>query len=124
MLQGIIEDLYGRFVDVVYRSRKGVLSRAQVLTLADGRIFTADQAFRDRLIDRQAYLDEAIAGMKKQLGIKTARVVTYARPGQFRQTVYSEAVGGVARAGTTINLISFQGLAPRPGVAFMYLWNP
>ena len=124
MLQGIIEDLYGRFINVVYKNRRKVLTRAQVLSLADGRIFTADQALQDKLIDREAYLGQTIAAMKKQLGIKRARVVTYARPGQFKQTVYSEAAGGIARTGTTVNIISFEGLAPKPGVAFMYLWNP
>ena len=124
MLQGIIEDLFGRFINVVYMSRRKVLTRAQVVALSDGRIYTADQALKDKLIDREAYLEQTIIAMKKQLGIKRARVVTYARPGQFKQTVYSEAAGGITRAGATINLISIDGLSPEPGVAFMYLWNP
>ncbi|MDA8327023.1 MAG: signal peptide peptidase SppA [Nitrospiraceae bacterium] len=125
MLQGIIESLYGRFTDAVYKSRRKELSRQQVLALADGRIFTADQALKEKLIDREAYLDEAINGLKKSLEIKKARVVTYARPGQFKQTIYSEAPGSVRTQNiVNINLISVEGITPEPGVTFMYLWNP
>ncbi|MDA8085458.1 MAG: signal peptide peptidase SppA [Nitrospiraceae bacterium] len=125
MLQSVIEDLYGRFINAVYKNRQKVLSRQQVLALSDGRIFTADQALKARLIDQEAYLDEAIKGLEKSLKITRARVVTYARPGQFKETVYSEApFGGRMQNGVNINLISIEGLAPEPGVAFMYLWNP
>ena len=134
MLQGIIEDLYGRFTNAVYQNRRKVLSRPQVLALADGRVFTADQALKEKLIDREAYLDETIAGMKKDLKIEKARVVTYARPGQFKPTIYSEApsggkasagyLSGTAELGVNINLISIGGFSPEPGVSFLYLWNP
>lgn len=124
MLQGIINNLFSRFIEVVGKNRKKNtgLTRQQLLALADGRIFTADQALKAGLIDREAYLDDAIAGMKKRLGIKEARVVTYARPSQYKPTVYSAAGLGAADGGL---LSLYTGsIWPKPGVRFMYIWNP
>ena len=74
-MQRIITQLYGRFVDVVAAGRKNVLSRAEVLKLADGRIYTADQALETKLVDRIGYMEDAIGGVKKSLGVAEARVV-------------------------------------------------
>ncbi len=131
MLQGIIDNLFSRFLDVVSenrnRGKEKKLTREQLLALADGRIFTADQALGNHLIDEEAYLDDAIGTMKKSLGIGKARVVTYARPSTFKPTVYSGAPFG-RKAPAYKDLISLYAdspsFSPDPGVSFMYLWNP
>ncbi len=126
MLQGIIDSLFARFMHVVSENRKKGLTQSQLLALADGRIFTADQALKNGLIDQEAYLDDAIVGLKKSLGITKARVVTYARPSTFKPTVYSSAPFKTESEAERSGLFSiFSGsLSPEPGVAFMYLWNP
>jgi protease-4 len=48
-LQSWIDDAYGQFVDVVVRERR--LSRAAVMKLADGRVFTGRQAKALGLVD-------------------------------------------------------------------------
>jgi protease-4 len=123
MLQGIIDELYARFVGVVYENRKNVLTEQEVRTLADGRILTAGEAYRARLIDKTAYLEETIGDMKKALGIEQARVVTYARPETFKSNIYS---GTPMQGPRVINLISINAeeLSLFSGVQFMYLWNP
>ena len=123
MLQGIIDNLYARFVGVVYESRKKALTRDEVKALADGRILTAEQALDAKLVDKVGYLEDAVADMKKALKTERAKVVTYARPGSFKPTIYS----GVPLPGQQIiNLISFgpDEFASSSGVKFMYLWNP
>ncbi len=120
-MQIIIHSLYGRFVDVIVDGRKP-LTREAVEKLADGRIYTADQALSARLIDRIGYLDSTIEGMKKNLGIEKASIIVYARPDSYKSTIYS----GLTPAAPQVNLISVNGqelLAP-PGVRFMYLWLP
>jgi protease-4 len=123
MLQGIIDRLYGRFVEVVCANRRPLLTGAEVRALADGRIMTAGEALESKLVDGVAYLDETIEAMKKALNITEAKVVTYARPADFKSNIYS---GATAQSPQVINLISInaEDLSLFSGVQFMYLWNP
>ncbi len=120
IVQSVIDQLHGRFVDVVVEGRKP-LAREAVLKLADGRIYTAPQALELRLIDRVAYLDGAIEGLKSALNLKNASVVVYHRPGTYRGSIYSEAGGNT----TVVNLLpqDLESLLPQ-GMRFMYLWAP
>jgi protease-4 len=122
MLQDIIDRLYSRFLDVVCANRQKLLTRQEVKALADGRIFTADQAHEAKLVDNVEYLDEAIDSMKKSLNIERARVVTYARPGTFKFNIYSEMP---LQMSSTVDLISKTANDLFfSGVQFMYLWRP
>ncbi len=122
LVQTIIDRLHGRFVDVVQARPNNHLSRAELESLADGRIFTADQALQVKLIDRTGYLDDVIDAMKKKLGLEKARVVTYYRPGSYKGSIYAEASPEVERFGTLLELI---GGGDRFGESqFMYLWSP
>jgi protease-4 len=53
-----IMDTYNIFVDIVSERRK--MPKNQVLKLADGRVFTGNQAFKNQLIDAIGGEDEAI----------------------------------------------------------------
>jgi protease-4 len=121
IFQGVIDQLYERFLQVVVTSRKN-LNMDQIRKLADGRIYTAQQALESGLVDQIGYLEDAITAAKHESGIKEARVVTYYRPGAYKQNIYSQMGGG----DRTVNLINFdlrslfQDGTPR----FMYLWMP
>src|SRR5262250_1794495 len=67
VFQGVIDDMFGRFVRLVAQSRK--IPEARVREFADGRIYTSDQALSLGLIDRIAYLDESLAMAKKAAGL-------------------------------------------------------
>jgi protease-4 len=122
ILQEVIDQLYGRFLDVVTAGRKD-LDRPAVAKLADGRIYTAQQALDHKLVDRVGYLDDAIGGVKSSLGLSKASVVVYYRPGSYKSTIYS----GLSEGGSPVfNLISIDGenLLSSQGVRFLYLWMP
>jgi protease-4 len=123
IMQGIIDTFHERFVHAVYEGRRPRLTKEEIEGLADGRIFTADQALSAKLVDRVGYLDDALAGMKASLRLQDARVITYYRPGDYRGTIYSGVPG--ASEGE-INLISIDkdSLDPLTGIRFMYLWKP
>jgi protease-4 len=123
MLQGIIDSLFARFVDVVYANRQKVLTEPQIRALADGRILTADEALAAGLIDKVAYMDEAIDAMKKSLNIEEARIISYARPGTFMSNIYSD-VPTPGPPVINLTLINIEALPGFSGVHFMYLWNP
>lgn len=80
IMQGIIDETYGRFVSVVAQGRG--LDEATVRRLADGRIYTGQQALNNKLVDELGDLPEAIDYAAKQAGISgTPRVITYQQPG-------------------------------------------
>jgi protease-4 len=123
IIQTVIDTLHERFVEVVYAGRKRLLSKEEVERLADGRIFTAEQALEVKLVDRIGYLDDAVKGMKSSLTLKEAKVITYYRPGSYKGTIYS---GFPQTSDNEINLVSINGdlLSLMPEVQFMYLWRP
>jgi len=123
IIQTIINTLHERFVKVVLAGRQPLLSKEEIERLADGRIFTADQALEVKLIDRVGYLDNAVEEIKKALKLKEAKVVTYNRPGSYKGTIYSGLPGA---SHTEINLVAINGdgLSSISGVQFMYLWRP
>jgi protease-4 len=126
MLQGIIDKLYTRFLEVVSTNRQKVLTEPEVKTLADGRVMTAGEALSAKLIDQVTYLEGAIDQMKGELKIEQARVVTYVRPQVFKSNIYSRYAEPPAQSPQVVNLISVNAeeLSLFPGVRFMYLWNP
>ena len=64
--QGAIDHFHARFVDVVFEGRKAhVQTRQQILALANGDIYTAQEAVDAKLIDEQGYLDAAIDKAKQ-----------------------------------------------------------
>lgn len=58
MLQSVIESTHGQFVRAVAEGRK--LPEAQVREIADGRIFSGEQALAIKLIDRLGTLQDAV----------------------------------------------------------------
>ncbi len=118
IMQEIIDSFASRFLDVIMARKNNQLERTELEKLADGRIYTAGQAFAAKLIDRTEYLDETIDKMKKALGIREARVVSYYRPGSYRGSMYSDAASGV-------NLININpgGLEMLTSPQFLYLWR-
>jgi protease-4 len=91
--------------------------------VADGRIFTADQAVSLNLVDRMGYLDDAVKQMREELGLREARVVAYYRPGSYRGTIYSVFPETPDRNFNVI-AINAGSLMEGSGVRFMYLWKP
>jgi protease-4 len=122
IMQGIIDSFADRFIDVVLARPNNRLSKEELKKLADGRIYTSDQAVRAGLIDGVEYLDDSVAAMKRKLGLEEAKVVTYFRPGSYRGSIYSEA-GAESRSLGIIN-INAGGLEMLAGPQFLYLWKP
>lgn len=122
IFQGVINAFYERFLTVVKEGRTN-LTADQVRKLADGRIYSGEQAKAAGLVDSIGYLDDAVELAKQQAGLAEARVVTYRRPGEYRQNIYSRLAGGGSGLAVLAELDPMtmaRGGAPR----FMYLWMP
>ncbi|MGI9350408.1 MAG: signal peptide peptidase SppA [Rhizobiaceae bacterium] len=82
MIDRVIQDSYNWFVDIVVDRRK--MTRAKVLTLADGSIFTGSQGLENGLIDAIGGEDRAISWLETEKKVSTdLEVIEYKpkRPG-------------------------------------------
>ncbi len=70
MQRALIQNIYQQFVSDVLAGRKKKLTRAQLLKLADGRVFTGQQAKTNGLIDELGGLHETIAAAAKLGNVK------------------------------------------------------
>ena len=122
IFQSVIDSFYHRFLAVVQEGRPN-LSADQIKKLADGRIYSGDQAREAGLIDEIGYLDDAIEMAKKKAGLTEARVVTYGRRGEYQNNIYSRLFGMSSGITGLVNLdllSMVRGGTPQ----FMYLWMP
>lgn len=117
--QEIIDQLYGRFLDIVLARQGNGLLRNELRKVADGSIYTASQALEAKLIDNTGYLDDVIRGMRKNIGDEKARVASYYRRGNYKGSIYAGAVekeGLEDLLGGGMDIMSSGG--------YMYLWRP
>jgi protease IV len=119
IFQSVIDDLYAQFVAKVVE-RRGIPAET-ARTIADGRIYTPEQALRLRLIDRIGYMNDVLEVARQAAGVSEARVIVYHRPREYRATYYA----GPSHAATGIEA-PVAGLAAMlgPGPRFLYLWWP
>jgi protease-4 len=121
IFQAMIDGFQARFLEIVTKGRRA-LSAEHLKVVADGRVLTGPQAVQLGLVDRIGYLDDAIETAKRAAGLPDARVVTYARPGSYKQNIYSQAQGESGlEALTRLDIMSLvRGGTPQ----FLYLWVP
>ncbi|MGD9611583.1 MAG: signal peptide peptidase SppA [Kiritimatiellia bacterium] len=113
LLQETIDAMHARFVDLVAQGRG--LKAGAVRPLADGRIFTAAEALKNKLVDAIGYWDEAFAEMAALLGTDDLHVVTY----QTQQTFLESLLGAQTRLPDLRSLWSAAAVPRR-----LYLWKP
>ena len=76
----LIKPALDRFVNIVAEGRKASLTLPEVIRLADGSIYGAQEALDEKLIDKIGYLDEAVDMVKSLARIDKAQVVRYRKP--------------------------------------------
>ena len=115
LLSSVATEMYDRFVRIVADGRR--LDPQIVRPLADGRIYTAQQAKDNGLIDEIGYREDAIRKVEALAGLKRAHVVEYGRV----PTLIDLLPGFLGRGDVTIRLDTGAG---RFGSRPMYLWAP
>jgi len=119
VLQAMIDDMHARFVSVVARGRASSLTESQARELADGRVYTADQAARAKLVDRVGYLKDAVEEAKSLAGLKGAKLVLYTRRPETAENAYSSTNASMSQD------LGVTDLARRVlGFRLYYLWEP
>jgi protease-4 len=122
IMQNMLDDFHGKFMDIVAEGRKE-LTRERIKVLADGRIYSAEQALKEKLIDGIGYLDDVIELVKEKAGVDKAKVIVYHRPYSYKNNIYSRMSNSDFK---NINLVNLDlgGLLDDMGLRFMYLWLP
>jgi protease IV len=118
IFQSVIDDLQRQFVAKVVERRK--IAPATAAGLADGRIYTAQQALAYHLVDRIGYVADAVAAARQAAQLETARVIVYKRPREYRATYYAKAEAEASSLATLSQLAGLTGAGPK----FLYLWSP
>jgi len=116
-LQGLINQMYEQFVGAVAEGRKE-LTRDRIKELADGRVYTGEEALREKLIDGLGNYDSVLKATAEMVGIKgEPQVVTPPKPrkGSILDLLTSTDLG---------EMVSRNTLQP-PGstLQFEYLWK-
>jgi len=112
LLQGMIDDMHDRFIGLVADERE--LPLEQVRMLADGRIYTSQQALDLGLIDEIGYWEDAQAAAAGLLGVAQVKVYRYEQAGGL-SALFRSAAG-------LDPLRSVLERSSRPRL--MYLWQP
>ncbi len=110
VLQATVDDVHNQFVDAIFTARGNLLTRAEVVELADGRIFSGKQALESKLIDQLGNLPDAIKIAGKLAGIE-------GKPRVFRperRTSLLEQLIGIKQMPPLDEMFSL------PGVTFRY----
>jgi len=120
VFQGLVNGFYDQFVKVVSAGRPK-LTREDVVKLADGRVYTAEQALQNGLIDRIGTIQDAIEFAEKRAGVTAAHVVMYHRPLAWTPNIYATSPATPPQATNLLNIClpSFWTHYPR----FMYIWQ-
>lgn len=129
LIQAMIDQTYGQFLAVVVAGRKGrgaipadaAAAEAQLRPLADGRVYTGEQALALGLVDGFGHLAEALAEARRLAKVEEATVFRYERNRLMfgliagQEGVRPQVVNGVnIEAGDLARLL-------QPGLA--YLWT-
>lgn len=120
LFQETIDRFHNRFVKLIAENRSA-LNSSQVQSLADGRVFDAEQAKELKLIDHIGYVTDTLQRIKSDLKNPNLKLVTYHRNDEFQGNIYSQI-----QRPTSFNLINLDlGFNPNTLTPyFLYIWSP
>lgn len=83
LLQTLVTQSWNRFTDIVAQGRKGKLNKDQVKKLADGRIYSSEQALKHKLIDQIGYRQDLYKKARTMAKAPQAPVICVASKTSF-----------------------------------------
>lgn len=119
ILQSMIDEMYGDFVDVIVEGRN--MDEKRVRELADGRIYTGRQAKEVGLIDEIGSFEDTVQALKTDHNLDNAQVVQYGYEMGFlamfnmsAQSLFRENHSDV------IDLVTILGHSDSPRAMYLY----
>jgi len=117
-MQGIVEKMLDRFIDAVDRGRKN-LTREDIVALADGKIYIAQDALGKGLIDGIGYFDDAVEILSQKAGVSGPELIEFRRERNIREMLSWVKVG--SRGAFVSEILDPEKL--RDPFGLYYLWN-
>lgn len=112
-LQRITTQLHQQFIRAVFDGRKGRIPQADLTRIADGRVFTGEEALSLKLVDRLGNLDDAVALAGQLAHMRGVPSKLY--PKKHKNTLL-DLLGGSTDNETLVDRV----VSRRPG--FLYRW--
>ncbi len=125
IIQSIVDNMYERFYNIVKKNRKNI-EDTKLKSLADGRIFTAGQAYEEGLVDGIGYAEDAIKKLmslpsyKKTQGDDSPKIITYTHTKKNIKNFYQATTE--VQSKTSLDVIADMLKKDRQA-KFYYLWN-
>ena len=120
LMQKMVNDFGDRFLQLVQKHRK--LDQKSLAEVSTARVFIADEALKLGLIDKIAYLSDAVNEAKIIANIPTdARVIVYRRAEYPEDNYYNTADVTTDRSGVPLVNIDFPDIL-KFKTGFYYLW--
>ncbi len=120
LLQEMVDGFGDRFRDRV-AARRPAMTAADRAAVADGRVTTASRALSLHMIDRIAYVEDAIDEAGRLAGAAGGEAVIFQRKGYPAHSIY--AITPAPVDGQFVPL-SLPGLDRAKFPTFLYLWQP
>ena len=120
VFQSVIDEMYNKFLDVVYQKRKDSISFEKLKKIADGRIYTASQAHTLKLIDEIGYFDSALRKALSLAMIKDAKVIAYTYYPKRKTNIYATKL----EKPSLFEGNNFEDMLRSLKSGFYYLWLP
>lgn len=120
VFQKIIDEMYQNFLDVVYAHRKDHLTKEELTKIADGRVYTAVQAQRLKLIDEIGYFDSAFQKVLDLANLKQAKVIAYTYYPKSKTNIYAAS----SLSPSILEGKSVEKILDSLESGFYYLWLP
>lgn len=125
ILQSIVDDLYNRFYNVVKKGRSGKI-KGNLKSIADGRIYTANQALKNGLIDEILYFEDMVEKIQELPEYKQSeddpKVIVYTKKQNDLQNIYQAT--GMQSKTPSVNLGILGKLFGESYPQFLYIWRP
>jgi protease IV len=116
ILQSIVDESYDEFVGVIVEGRG--LPEERVREIADGRVYSGEQAKELGLVDSFGGLDEAAAVSRDLAGVESATVVRYVETPTFFETLMARFAPQKPEA---VQLMEAAGIDLTPEPKYLYL---
>ncbi|MGA2232864.1 MAG: signal peptide peptidase SppA [Tepidisphaeraceae bacterium] len=123
VLQGLVDSYFARFKGIVFANRP-FDNHDELDKIADGRVFTGDDAVKLHLADQVGRLDDAIDLARQLAKTPNAQVIMYKRSYDFGGSIYADTDVPSPQAQsnvTTLQLPKEDSVLPG---GFYYLWMP
>ena len=123
ILQGLTDELGGRFVSLVAKHRK--LDQKALADISTARVYLAKEALQVGLVDKIGYLSDALLQAKKLSRLpEDTKVVVYRRTEYPDDNLYNTSTTQYSSSGLPLIDMGLPDFMTPLRAGFYYLWSP